>query len=564
MDDSVEVRGLLAAMNASSHWRRVGLALLVVVVVATGCDEDDEHVCCPEIPAGRIEGFVRMGGPVSNAAIAATRVPDDDQFRTVLQADVDPEGWFQLDVPAGRYTVQARIGSNRAVYDYRADALGYGQLPPDTLTVDCQSSPVSLEFTLASLKVDVSLSDRLEGECGEVRLYRRGGDPPGWRPNYAYFGNNEIINGSCEIVVLGVLPGAYKIDVILGRRVYMCDCPYDGEHIWLPGTRDSIDAEWVSVPPNLPLALRLDLDQPPSRIEGEIVGAWRELGIQTAPDLALLTPDSATVMGLRRVNNDGTCGVDLHLPGPVKLCVSHGGGVERWIGGRSFADAEVFTLTPGDTVRDVRCVQSGLRLEIDVPPGGDDPYAVLRLSDASSLDTVFEWRGMISGSSDAAITNLMPGTYVMHIAPAYVGRTPWVAQWYDRAAHAGSASIITIPSEGDVVPLSVVLERGGTISGGVVSASGSTPRMYVFVTPAGEKRTWGYAYAWDRRSSFEVIGIPDGEWKIGLWPIEYGENRPTDPPDGTIWYPGTTDWTAADVIAIEDHADIEGIDIPID
>jgi hypothetical protein len=152
----------------------------------------------------------------------------------------------------------------------------------------------------------------------------------------------------------------------LPRCEGLCYCPYDGEHVWYPGVRDSSEASWISVGTDSAVALSIDLPTEPARIEGEITGAWLDLGRTLPPELALISPDSMTIMGPRVVGDDGSFGVNIHLPGPVRLRVTQDG-VEQWIGGPTFEEATTFDLEMGETISGVELVQCGMRLSVDAP-----------------------------------------------------------------------------------------------------------------------------------------------------------------------------------------------------
>jgi hypothetical protein len=61
---------------------------------------------------------------------------------------------------------------------------------------------------------------------------------------------------------------------------------------------------------------------------------------------------------------------------------------------------------------------------------------------------------------------------------------------------------------------------------------------------------------------FEILGLPDGRWKIGATRDYFFWGCPDSLPDDMVWYPGTPDWEAATAIEIRDHAEIDGIEIP--
>ncbi|MCK4303495.1 MAG: hypothetical protein KAY24_04590 [Candidatus Eisenbacteria sp.] len=551
------------AMPQSAARRNVTLLLLLLLsflLLAGGCDDDDSRLCRPEVPAGRIEGFVRTGGCPIHGAVRATRIPETAQYETIVQTTPDSAGFYSLDVPAGRYVVALDLEYSRPVYDYRATGLTYGTAPADTLVVDHGSSPITIDFDLASLQVHVGLSSHLDDEQGEVRLFRRGDRLPNWWRSYMDFGKGIITGGALDILISGILPGEYRVEIVVGRRVYLCCYPYDGEHFWLPGVRDSTQASWIDVPVDQTVEVAADIGSEPARIEGDVVGAWLEMGFSLPPALAILDPDSLTIMGPRTVGDDGHFAVDVYLPGPVKLLVTQAG-VEQWIGGDSFEEATIFTLESGRTVSGVRFVQSGFRLAVSTPAAGCSD-AWFRLYDPTDLSLVAAAH-LVASNSFIGMSNLRPGTYLMEIAPRRPGWATWAPQWFDRMTSPEDARTITIAYEGEVVPLSVILEKGGTIEGTVLMAEGSEVNCYVMITPASERVRWGYCYAWDWQPDYDIRGLPDGDWKVGVWPIPADYELPAIPPDDTVWYPGTTDWNAAGVIEIRDFGDVRDIDIAV-
>ena len=94
-------------------------------------------------------------------------------------------------------------------------------------------------------------------------------------------------------------------------------------------------------------------------------------------------------MGARIVNDDGSFGVDIHLPGPVKLLVTQAG-VEQWIGGPTFEEATTFELEAGETISGVELVQCGLRLSVDTPARsvGERRDPVLRSGEPGPRDDI--------------------------------------------------------------------------------------------------------------------------------------------------------------------------------
>lgn len=63
--------------------------------------------------------------------------------------------------------------------------------------------------------------------------------------------------------------------------------------------------------------------------------------------------------------------------------------------------------------------------------------------------------------------------------------------------------------------------------------------------------------------SYALPGLPDGDYKIGVWARAVGVPTPAQPPEDTVWYPETTDWNAAQVITIAEAEVITGIDFDL-
>lgn len=536
--------------------RSLALACVALVLIVTGCSEDADAPCRPEVPSGRIEGTVRLGSRPISGVVRATRIPVGGQNEAVMDAEPDPStGVYALNVPAGRYV----IDWNRK-YEYSASGLRYGDLPPDTVWVDDPARPLIVDFNLATLRAHLTLSSRLDGEYVYLYLYLKGARPPEPWHTYVRGGSAEIEEGTADITIPGVLPGAYKVELVIGKRIYMCYCPYDGEHLWVPGVQDSSQSPWVEVGVDQAVDVSAEIDSEPARIEGQVLGAWLQIGSFQAPTIALIEPDSTVVMGGREIEDDGSFGVDIYLPRPVKVLVEQEG-IEQWIGGSTFAEAQTFDLERGHTVSGIQFTQSGLRL--DLTDESVLPMDIrVRLFDADDGRTVAEWTPMIMPPGGVLrICNLRPGRYLMHLKPDYSFTGGWLPQWYDRADTPEAAQIIVIEGEGSVVQLPVVLERGGLVRGHVLDRDGSSSDFYIFVTRAGDQAAWGTAFASDPTLEFEIQGLPDGDWKVGAWRQPAVHQYPDEPPAATIWYPGTTDWETAGSISISQSSDVTGIEI---
>jgi len=397
-----------------------------------------------------------------------------------------------------------------------------------------------------------------------VGLYRRDAVETGQWRTYVDRGRAEIVNARCDVQIPGILPGEYQLEIVLGRRYFMCYCPYDGEHFWMPGIRDRSESPWYFVGPDTTLALTCELSTEPARIEGRISGAWLDMGMTAVPELSIVGPDSVPIMGRRSVEADGSFQVDIHLPGPVKLLVTHDG-LEQWIGGPSFTEATVYDLQFGQTISGVEFVQCGVQLFLASPNLGLGA-AVIGFHDPENHEL------LVAASIDAGsprvlgITNLWPGDYLLRISHGRPlnSQPAWRPQWFDRANEAEQARLVSITNPGQIAQLNLHLELGGRISGTILQTEGPANHVNVFVTAAGESTVLTYDYFGPWYRGYQVQGLSDGVFKVGACRADQGWDWPDPPPPGTIWYPSTTDWDAAGIVEILDAAVITDVDIAMD
>jgi hypothetical protein len=534
---------------------------LLIALACGGCDDND--VCSPQVPAGRIQGYVRVGGLPVDAIINAIPIVDGEQLEARLEAEPDETGAYTLDLPAGHYLLELRIGGYWFRYKYAAPVLSYGQVPPDTVTIVQRHEPIEIDFDLGGVTVEVDLSDRLNDEYGTVYLHRQDEPAPSSHP-YVNYGSEKIEDGRFTVQIPGVLPGNYQVEIILGRREYMCYCPYDGEHVWMPGTRDPEASPWYAVEVDSALDLSCSLTEPPSRLEGRVTDLALDVPSSRYPEVSIVTADSLLVMGRRRVDEDGSFGVDLHLPGPFKLRITQSE-LEQWVGGDSFAEATVYDPAPGETISDITHAPSCLSLNLTVPGNllGETAFSFYDPTGTTLISQVIYNPYMMKSIFN--IPNLRPGDYLLHVdhIDFQFPDVLWRPQWYDRSVTSAGAQVISIGVE-EVVPIDLVLELGGQIRGTFDSGAEPMIDYYVFITSESSPEIFEYDYAWLGDPTFFLAGLADGGYKIGAYPV-WLDWSPRDPITvELLWYPGTSDWAAAGVIEILDAAVVEGVDFGVD
>src|SRR5262249_33281339 len=313
--------------------------------------------------AGRIEGYVRDGLTPVQAFVRATLVPSRSGDAARFDVKAANDGSYQLDVPTGRYVLGVLARNQYEVdYEYSAAGLRAGDAPPDTLLVTSTATPIHADFDMASLRVHLELSPELDGESATLVFHRVGAPPPDPSHAYLFEHDENIQDGVIDPLIRGILPGTYKLEVVLAPTYYQCPCPYEREHFWWPGVQD------VAASPSIELggarvgAVSNRLGPAPARIQGQITGAWQNMGIGQ-PLLGLFGLDSTVVRNVHSVSSDGSFDERVYFARPVKLLVWHAG-IGQWAGGSTFEAATVFDLHAGQVVSGVRYVESGAMIDV--------------------------------------------------------------------------------------------------------------------------------------------------------------------------------------------------------
>ncbi len=534
------------------------LTASVLILAGAGCDEFADPYRTI-VPSGRIQGRVSTGGQPVEAFVFLDRIDDHDENLSI-RMEVAADGSFGMEVPAADYAVSLQLDELHHRYRYATPLAFYGSGTPDTVRVDEAHSPVTTDFDLGGLAFSMAVSSQLDGVPAAVVVHRR--DDAGDPSLQSAFDDveAEIVAGRLEARFTGLLPGAYRIEVVLGGS-YDWSSSYRHEHFWLPGTRNPAASPWYEVSADTVVTVNAAFTALPARLEGRISGAWLDLTPDSRPRLSFVTPDSTELIGDLEVDRDGGFAVDFLLPDPVKIFVAQEM-IGQWIGGTGFADAEVFNPSPGQAITGIDLVQCGLLLRFVL----HDPHpSVLQFRLFDPVDLTLLSVVDLYGSSryDFGIPNLRPGAYLAHIGPEHAGSTSWRAQWYDRAPTAEQALPVLLMEPGEIVELALTLERGGELGGLLVLPAGSESDYVVVATPAQECVEWGHRLVFPVEPGFSLLGLPDGAYKVGavLSADYYG--APDFPPAGFVWYPGTTDWNAAGIIEIIDAATVSGVDIVI-
>lgn len=528
-------------------------AALALAGLAAGCRDHPAGVYRTGVPAGRVEGFVRMAVTPITAGVRATLVPDSPGNGARFDTEVARDGSYAIDLPAGRYVLGVRLdGSDGVAYEYSAVGLSAGDFAPDTLRIDAGHSPLAVNFELATLRIHLDLPAVPDGMPCALYLHRPGIAPGPRTRTHLFRRPTQVRNGAVDELLTGLLPASYKVEVVLA------DFVYGGEHWWVPGVRDSSLASRVGMAANQLVVLNGGLGGLPGRLQGRISGAWLELGL-LPPTISLFAPDSSVVSGVQPTGIDGAFDQSLYLARPVKLRVSHAG-VDQWIGGNNFASATVFDLQPGQTIRGIDAVESAAIVEL-ISPASTFAFTTLEFYAAATSVLAARWRASFAPSPRVVVVpNLRPGSYRLYAHFTPRGFAAWAPQWYAGAEQPGDARVVTIGTAGEVIRVTMSLQKGGTLSGTAVDARGESLDAVIYVTPAASEEVWGSRSVSVGSPAFKIEGLPNGRWKIGAWRRAGTWPEGPVPPPGTLWYPAQTDWRSARVFTIAGFEDLDRID----
>ncbi len=532
----------------------LGTALPVVLALLTtlACTESDSPgPCRVGCDRGILVGGVTAGTDPVAAEVIAMRV-DETGVEFLASTVADSSGRFVMELPSGGYIVSAYLPHpvRRQIY-FSASGPTLEAQEADTLWIRAEGDLRWAFFPLARLRVQAAMHADYDNVPVGMMSYRHlpegasgsGVGEQGW-------GNAVVRDGNLAVDSPPLLPGTYSLAMALPS----------GETIWLPDGHRVEDAAQVTVTAQSELPLDFTLTSPPALFEAHLTGAWMTMHT-SEPRVSLFASDS-TLMLRDYVDSSGACVLPLQVVEDVRVLVVNAG-VERWVGGMSFEEAQVFALTPGQTTRMDEIVDCGLRVGLP----GLDVGSEIQWGDVWVYDDtgtrVIGSHGIsnVRESQVIPFANLDPGTYLLRVRPREFLQARWLGQWYQGALSAQDATPITLSEPGTCAEVVVELQRGASILGAVEHAgSPAQVTAWVGVTTEASPSLLGSRRAIGRDESYELRGLPDGDYRVGAWLCD---EYMSCPPEDVVWFPGTTQWGEATTIAIRNGEDVTGIDIEI-
>ncbi|MCK4413316.1 MAG: carboxypeptidase regulatory-like domain-containing protein [Candidatus Eisenbacteria sp.] len=488
------------------------LAVLFLTALCSGlsCDEDPASPC-PVYEVGALEGYVLAAGEGIAAIVGARSADYTTGQRARVEVFSDSTGWYRIELPVGLYYFRIR----------------------DQQTLDSQSEWESievgpgtqqLEFRHGCLTAHIECPAELDGRSVHARLF--GVEHQIFSQSRA---DAEVQDGRIELTFPLVKAGSYYLGLSLGYPT-----------LYLPGVLDWNQADTITVSDDDPTTYDGSLDYY-ATISGSAAGSWQVANV--SPPSVVAWSDDIRSLDHADVADDGSFRIEMLTPGAVRLSVRRSG-IDRWIGGESFATATRFELQSGEHITDISLIGSGIRCGFEGPG-----YAIeQRVEIVLHHEAGHRFRDYSSWGNQVSICNLPAGRYVLFVYGTCAGE-PWAGQWYDGVNLRADATPIDL-DPGELVSLTIHLHEGGRIEGCVLDADGAPAldaRIQAF-DAEGEPLCHGWQYTDD--GCFVVTGLADGDFYVAAEACRR-----------EFWYyPGTWDRRAAQPISIIDHATVTGIE----
>ncbi|NPV60687.1 MAG: hypothetical protein HPY75_13650 [Actinobacteria bacterium] len=224
---------------------------------------------------------------------------------------------------------------------------------------------------------------------------------------------------------------------------------------------------------------------------------------------------------------------------------------------RSFEDADPVTVNAGETI-------TGIDAFLEV--GGKIKGRVTSASEPDGVDNVYvgvydlNWnyvRGTWTGEGNEGnyeVVGLQPGQYKVFFDPE--GSSGYISEWYDNRHSFEDAVPVTVNVGETITGIDAFLEKPGSISGRVTSASqpGGVSEVEVALFPADDPEHQ-VADAWTAWSNgtYSISNIPPGDYKVLFTPQYWSGDYERE------WYDDKRSFDDADVITIGDGQNLTGI-----
>jgi hypothetical protein len=230
--------------------RRAERVLIAIVLncgfsfLLMGCEGDSVRPC-PNYQVGAIEGYVRGGGVPVQAKLRA--IPEGQHDDRYFRTQTDSTGWYRMELPVGTYELLP-IPLN--IPGVQGD--DYSGM--DIVEIDAARRRLDLDG--GSLTIRVTVPPFLEGRKMPCRLEG---------PSSDRARDVTVAGSALEYGFPLVHTGSFRAWVGLGRK-----------EIWLPGTPDHGDAEYIDVGSDAPTVHEVDWSAM-AELVGSVHGSWESV-----------------------------------------------------------------------------------------------------------------------------------------------------------------------------------------------------------------------------------------------------------------------------------------------
>jgi hypothetical protein len=526
-------------------------ASVAAALVQVGCGSGESSLQPPATTCTVTGSVARFGAGDNRLRV---RFKSIGAVTGEFSGPVDEAGRYRLDLPAGEYLAEAEVGYNSywrgpdgAIVRHAEDA--------DTLRLSAATPTSRVDFRFGGLRLAGEVPAGMVAYRMNVTYYLKSE----WAPD-GYDIRTDQADVSDGVVAFdsGPLPpGDYRVRVAwegMQRE--------GGERYWLPGSALQDSAAWFRAGADSLGEIPIAFSGPMARLEGRITGAWLAMQV-SEPRLVACDLDGNEVTGPCRLALDGSFVMEFHRPVPVRLMI-YDRSIRYWVGGPQFEEATVFTPVPGETVSGADADVPGAVIRVVAASPGLGSHSVT-LEFMDPVDRSVVMRAYGSYDDQIVLACMWPGQYLLRASAGVFGSSPARPQWYDRAATPETATLVTVPDNGNVLHLDIRMERGGTISGTATVPTDSLGWGVIVVTRADDDIVVGRAWIYETANrEFQLEGIEDGSFKLGYLPEPVRSPSTGEPaPAGVFWYPRTVDWAAATPIVISNAGDVTGIVIEV-
>jgi hypothetical protein len=488
-------------------------SLCLLLLLSPSCT--DRSTCdLPAYEVGAVEGYVLAGGEGRSITVGARPREGERRGAVIASTLSDSTGWFRLELPTGLYRLETNpVSGMYSTGDVR-----------DTITI----TPHVQHYDLlrGQLQVRIRMPGELNGESFKLSI----------RSPHTYDSDSQTLqvqDGLLDFHFPVLYPQSYTLELEPAGST---------QGLYLPGTYDPDEAETVEIGAEEPVIIETSFEQSYASISGSITGSWQQASVDR-PEVNAYSADSIRI-ARAWCEDDGTFTLPLFIAEPVRL-LTECQGLEQWVGGATYEEAQVFSLGPGDRITGVSVVESGLNVWLEGPGTLTYHRASIRLIDAAGH--TFE----PNNYSDNPITicNLPPGEYRL-LVYGYCKGEPWANQWYDGAESASAATPITL-APGELRTVTIHLVEGGRIQGRVLDSDGQPRDDYDLRLCDADGETLCEQWQSRTRGEFSYSGLANGDYYLAVRTTWGGE---------TCWYPGMREFEYATPIRIRDYGTVTGIE----